>query len=524
MRRRLEQLHPPLLVLSAAGTALAIAVVAVLLLTNGSSAREATGAQATGAQATGAQAASGRPAIAISVSQTAYGRPIAPGFVGLSLEFPAIEAYAGSDPHAVNPVFAQLIRNLAPGQQPSLRIGGDSSDWTWWPVPGMTRPPGVRFVLDPRWRAVAAALAQELQARFILGINLEADSLPAASTEARQLSAALAPSEIQGLEPGNEPELYGSFAWYRTAAGKAVPGRPRSYSYGGFLNDFRRFAGVLHEGQLAGPATGAITWIHMLPAFLAIAPRLGVVTLHRYPLQLCFVKPTESKYPTIGNLLSEASSRGLADSVIPSVALVHQRGLPLRIDEMNTISCGSDPIVGETYASALWGLDSLFEMARVGVDGVNIHTYPGATYELFTFSGRTAFVFPEYYGLMMFAQAAPAGARLLHVGGATASGLKTWATRAPDGHTRVVLINKSTTVRVVAVHVPGGATATAPAALERLTAPSLTARTGTTLGGHGFGTSTSTGQLPAPDSLTVTPVGGSYEVRLPPASATMLTF
>jgi hypothetical protein len=493
------------LALSALGTAVALAVIVVLVLSKGSSAGESTTPE---------------PAT-VTVENATYGRPIPAGFVGLSIEFPAIESYAGSDPSALNPVFLQLVRNLAPGQRPSLRIGGDSSDWTWWPVPGIAQPRGVRYVLDARWRAVAAALSQQLQAKVILGINLEAGSVRIAATEARALTAGIPRADVQGLEPGNEPELYGSFAWYRTAAGKKVTGRPRGYNYAAFLRDFKRFAPALTEAPLVGPAIGAPKWMSKLPAFLATAPRLGLVTLHRYPLQLCFVHPNEAKYPSIAHVLADAASRGLADSVVPYVAMVHRRGLPLRIDEMNTISCGLDNAVGETYAGALWALDAVFEMARVGVDGVNIHTYPGATYELFSFNGAQAFVFPEYYGLMMFAQAAPPGARLLRL--TESRNVKSWATRAQDGRTRVVLINRSaTTARIVTVRLRGAAATTAT--LERLTGQGLTSRTGTTLGGHGFGASTSTGILPPADNVTVSPLHGSYVVKLPPASAAILTF
>ena len=45
-------------------------------------------------------------------------------------------------------MFEQLIRNLAPGQAPDLRIGGDTTDWTWWPVPGVAKPGGIRYSLD----------------------------------------------------------------------------------------------------------------------------------------------------------------------------------------------------------------------------------------------------------------------------------------------------------------------------------------------------------------------------------------
>ena len=44
--------------------------------------------------------------------------------------------------------------------------------------------------------------------------------------------------------------------------------------------------------------------------------------------------------------------------------------------------------VSDTFASALWVLDTLFNLAAVGVDGVNVHTLPGAAYELFTFRYR----------------------------------------------------------------------------------------------------------------------------------------
>ena len=75
----------------------------------------------------------------LTISRRSYGRPVRPGFVGVSLEYTALEAYAGRDPLAVNPVLVRLIRNLAPGQAPVLRIGGDSTDRTWAPTRMLTR-------------------------------------------------------------------------------------------------------------------------------------------------------------------------------------------------------------------------------------------------------------------------------------------------------------------------------------------------------------------------------------------------
>ncbi len=462
-------------------------------------------------------------ATVVTVGHAAISRAIASGFLGLSLEFPAIPAYAGKDPGDVDPALLQLIRNLAPGQAPVLRIGGDSTDWTWWPAPHLARPDGVNYTLTPGWVTVAGALVRDLDARVILGIDLEADSTRVASTEARALIAGLGRAHVEALELGNEPELYGSFIW----DGSGHTGRPRGYDFAGYSKDIAGMVGALPHVPIAGPATGAPKWFPDVGRFLAAHRDVAVVTLHRYPLQLCFVSPAQPNYPTIGNLLSAAASRGQANSVAPYVGISHSHGVPLRIDEMNTDSCGASPAVSKSFASALWVLDALFEMARVGVDGVNIHSYPGATYELFTFrrvDGRwRASVEPEYYGMLMFAQAVPPGSHLLGLSWHQRAGerLRIWATRAPDGRIHVVLINDGAKAQTVVVRVPETAGA---GTLERLTARSLDATGGVTLGGQGFGSETSSGQLAGRATVTsMTPAAGRYSFRLPGASAAMLT-
>ena len=128
---------------------------------------------------------------------------------------------------------------------------------------------------------------------------------------------------------------------------------------------------------------------------------------------------------------------------------------------------------------------------------------------------------PEYYGLEMFAQAAPAGARLLKLSGSLGN-VKAWATRAPGGTVHVVLINEYTAQpRTVAVRIPG---VHGRAMLERLQARGVSARTGVTLGGQTYGNATTTGTLSGRSAITpVRRTNGAYVVRLPQASAAMLT-
>jgi hypothetical protein len=181
--------------------------------------------------------------------------------------------------------------------------------------------------------------------------------------------------------------------------------------------------------------------------------------------------------------------------------------------------------VGFSFASTLWALDALFAMASVGVDGVNIHTYPTSISALFnltrTKAAWRAVVEPEYYGLLMFAQAAPPGSRLLRV--SSTGAVRAWATRGPDGHIRVVLINDSATDgETIEVRAPGVVAASGPGKLERLRAPSVSATSGVTLGGQSFGAYTETGQL-SPQASSVSRDGGHFVVVVPAASAALLT-
>ena len=97
-----------------------------------------------------------------------------------------------------------------------------------------------------------------------------------------------------------------------------------------------------------------------------------------------------------------------------------------------------------------------------------------------------------------------------------------WATSDRSGHARIVVINKDQ-------HASGDAVisvsdGSGPGTLERLTAPSLDAKTGIALGGLSVPDGTTDGRLTGtPVSETVTPRGHSYRFNVPPASAALLT-
>jgi hypothetical protein len=459
----------------------------------------------------------------IGVTGATVAPAIPAGFVGLSIEEKALEQFAGSNPRAIDPAFVHLLQDIAPQPSPVLRIAGDSTDWSWWPVPHAARPPGVKYDLTPTWMSVAHSLAADLHARLILGVNLEADSRAVATAEAGAMLSRIGRSYLDAFELGNEPELYGSFGWYRSPVTHLlVPGRPPTYSIANFIGDFARFSSYLRGDPIAGPSMGGPKWLESLDSFVAAEHRLSVVTVHAYPLKHC----TKSTVVTSAQLLADSSSHGLAQRVAPWVALSSRHHRPLRVDEMNGISCGGTRGVSDTFTSALWVLDTLFEMARTGVSGVNIHTVPNTINEVVgpasANGGGAMRVHPEFYGMVMFAQAAPAGSHLLRLSGSSPSGVKVWATRAGDGSTHVVVINKRLGgAAMVQVKIPG---AHGAASVEQLQASGVHATSGVTLGGQTFGAATSTGLLGGkPAGLTVSPAGDTYPVRVPAASATMLS-
>ena len=181
------------------------------------------------------------------------------------------------------------------------------------------------------------------------------------------------------------------------------------------------------------------------------------------------------------------------------------------------------------FANILRNLSAILEKAEAHCAAKKIEPTALTSYRLFpdmfTFTrqgGRwRGSVAPEYYGLLMFAQAAPPGSRLLQLTG-NLGHVRAWATRAPDGAIRVVLINEYTAQsRTVEVRIPG---AHGAATLKRLLGKGITDSTGVTLGGQTFGTATSTGTLSGHSSAAmVQKSAAGYVVKLPRASAAMLT-
>ncbi len=404
----------------------------------------------------------------------------------------------------------------------------------------MREPRGITDTLSPAWAQSMQSLARALNARLVLGVNLEADSPRVAQTEADAFLHSIGRRYISALDIGNEPPLYSGIPWYRmrggelfpwyTDTGTAIFGRGLSWGPAAFVTDYGRILNALPRVPIAGPDTQRASWFAAYQhRFLSPHSQLRMLVSHGYGLNNCVTNPASAAYPSIPHLLGDYALHDLLNTLIPYVRLAHANGASFRVDEMGSVTCNGRVGVSNTMASALWVAAALFSVAQDGVDGVNLHTYTGLSNGLFDFSdsarGWTGTVHPIYYGALLFARAAPAGSRLLHVSLTGPPKLHGWATAGPGAVRHVVLLNDSTTAGAgVVVRAPRGVLGARPAQLARLSAPSVSATDDITLGGRSFGTATATGVLPAPVSDAVRPRHRAYRVTVPPASAVVLTF
>jgi hypothetical protein len=479
--------------------------------------------------------------ITVSVAGRSPARPLPNNYLGLALTYQGAARWAGPASRPVDPVLVQLIRNLTPHGHPMLRVGGVSADRSWWPIKGYRKPIGIWYDITPASAATLGALARAAQARLILGLNLEANRPKLVRVESHELVRRIGRRYIDSLQIGNEPNLYRTVPWYALLNGRPVPqyldtGSPvysRSPSWGPaqYGAEIARLLPTLPRLPISGPDAsgpdnGAAPWMGAFARFLHPPGRAVTITAHAYAAIKCVKAPASPEFPSVPHMLALAASRDQLDGLNRYIALARGRGDGFRVDEMGTVSCSGLRGVSNSMASALWVLDALFSMDRAGVTGVNLHAVNGIN-ALFVprySDGRwQATVDPSYYGALMFAQAAPAGARLLPVSNATNADTRVWATLGRGHAVRVLVINDSigSGARVRVRNPPGYGRR--PATIERLRAPGgAYATRRVTLGGRSFGLTT-TGVLRAPVTQRARRRRGVYTVTLPPASAALLT-
>ena len=218
-----------------------------------------------------------------------------------------------------------------------------------------------------------------------------------------------------------------------------------------------------------------------------------------------------------------------------NVVAAHAASSPFYIVEHNSASVGGKEGVSDTFASALWLIDSAFEYANRGVDRLFVSSSSSEFYSPFRFDSEpsesgldpityTPEVFPIYYGMLFFAEAVGEGSSLRQINVNRPEGVNTkaWSTTDSEGTVRIALLNKDLNAAGnVRIYLPG---ATVEATLARLTAPAIDAVDGVSLGGQTFDGSLDGVAVGTRNEEAIAPDhDGVYTISLNQGSAALLT-
>jgi hypothetical protein len=467
---------------------------------------------------------------------TVPGPFVPPSFAGFSIEYWSALDYLGAF-GVPNPAFAQLTRTLGAGGRgaPTIRLGGNSTDGSWWNPDGAPRPTGVETDITPAWMAQLRAWSAATRTPLVLGLNLGLNDPANAAAYAQQAVGAVGPGGIAGFEIGNEPDRYSqprSFHVGQRALAR-IERRPPDYGvqqYSDELDSYvRALAPVAGGVGLSGGAFAGSIWDPDSDALLAReGPGTTTFGAHSYAMDACGAAArARRKASFVRALLAPGGTAPIFARLGQLASLATAHGAALRVSEANSATCGGIDGVSNAFASALWGADMLFGLAEAGVSNVDFHSWNGAYYSPVDFvhshGALVARVHPLFYGMLLFDRALPAGARLLPATPNSPYGLlKTWATVDPAGTRRIVVINKDPDRgRVVVLRIPQGA---ATASVERLTAPSVLSKDGVTFGGQTYGRITADGLMTGRRvTQTLQRRGGAFRLAMAPGTAALVT-
>ena len=415
-------------------------------------------------------------------------RAIPPSFLGISTEYWTLPLW---EPHAA--VAARVLSLLrVPGDgRLVLRIGGDSSQRTFW-VKSTRGAPRWTYLLTPRWFAQTRQLVDRTGARVILDLNTITGTVSDAEGLVRAAENRLPRGSIIGFEIGNESDLYLRAYWLDTiehpwadaaVAPAAITASDYARQFAAYSAEVRRAApGVPLLGPTIGNSLYSEKWIRTL---LADAhPGLGTVSGHWYPYSGC-ARPGRPSYPSIAKLMDGNVAANMARGMAPVLRLVHRMGLKFRLTELNSVTCGGLRGVSNTFATALWTPDALFRLLGAGVDGINIHVREDAVNQAFALRQFGLQAQPLLYGMLLFDRTLGPDAQLVHVHLALhhVRHFDVYAVRVAHDVLHVLAIDKGGTAVRLDLVLP----ATGEASVQRLLAPSVSARYGLTLDSQWLG-------------------------------------
>jgi hypothetical protein len=450
--------------------------------------------------------------VSVTIDPFDPGAPVPERFLGLSFEaaaFDQISNYA----HIGNLV--NLLRSLGPGM---LRFGGITADenvaWTDSATP---LPAWASSGVGPAQMHEIGVLARRSGWQVLLTVGLAHDEPVAAAREVAAAHSALGPY-LAAVEIGNEPDSYGAHGF------RQLPWIAQGYEEE--VTGYREAIGALTPGvPIAGPDVSGSGVFGEWGEEEALAQKPALLTGHHYPLG-CAQTPA----PSIEELLSPVIRNLEARSLATYLKVSDLNGIPLRIDETNTVSCGGVAGISDTFASALWAISYITQAMAAGAAGINLEGSPAncTGYTPLCAPDPTALARgtlraqPEWYALLLTSSLAGDRPVPTTFSGEASPNLVVAAFSAPDHTIKVVLVDDEppgASPLALSLNLGG---AMGAASVVRLTASSQSATAGVLLGSRAVAANGSWSNAVAPTQAAAVP-SGVLPVELAPSSAALVT-
>jgi hypothetical protein len=449
--------------------------------------------------------------VTVAIDPLTPGAAVPQRFLGLSFEVAALgqlgqDAYRGD--------LVTLLRSLGPG---ILRFGGITADenvaWTDADTP---RPAWASSTIGPAQISALGVLARRSDWKVLLTVGLAHYEPQAAAREVAAAHAALGPY-LAGVEIGNEPNAYGSHGF------RELPWLAQGYEEQ--VSDYREAIEALTpDVPIAGPDVSGAGAFGEWGDEEALAQKPVMLTGHHYPLGCAQTPP-----PSIETLLSAATRGAAANSLSTYLKVADLYGIPMRIDETNTVSCGGVEGISDTFASALWATGYITQAMAAGAAGINLEGNPTncAGYTPLCAPSPAAAALgaldaePEWYALLLTRSLIGARPLPTTISAVGSPNLVAAAFSGPGHSLKFVLAdNEPPGASPLALSLQVGSGMGA-AQIQRLTAPAQSATSGVQLAGR---TVAAGGSWREPaQSESVAAGSGTAAVELAPGSAALVT-
>ena len=327
--------------------------------------------------------------VKISVNPKVILGAVSPDFIGLGYETSAVAQpnyFSGQ-----NTKLIQLYHNLNP--HGLIRIGGNISDQTKYLADSASIAHTEKEVtiINHKDLVNLQEFAHATGWKIMWGLNLGTGSKEEATQEAVAVANTLG-NYLHSFQIGNEVDLQSNY--YR-----------KYNNFQSYFSDFIDYKAAILSGLpnavFSGPdVAGNINWFS---EFANKAKDIKLLTYHYYRTG------AHSPKATIETLLRTDSTWSRKLKELEQISKSSK--VPYRINEVNSFSGGGKPGVSNTFASTLWCLDYMFQLASYGCNGVNMETDINQLGWISHYSpivhdkNGNVSVRPEYYGLLAFGMA-----------------------------------------------------------------------------------------------------------------------